>query len=116
MADRDATGHCPACGAAVSTAGSPVSPSAAVPDRPERATRWIAAVDGQRLRQVRRQHGLSMEKLADQAGLSLATVARLERDPRPRCRGRTLARLCAALGEAPASFTGEAPGPGETSG
>jgi DNA-binding Xre family transcriptional regulator len=116
MADRDGEGRCQACGAAVSTAGSPVPPSVAAPDRPERATRWIAAVDGQRLRQVRRQRGLSIEKLADQAGLSLATVGRLERDPHPRCRGRTLARLCAALGEAPASFTRVAPGSGGTSG
>jgi transcriptional regulator with XRE-family HTH domain len=85
-----------------------------VVDRPERARRWIAAVDGQRLRTVRRQHGLSMEKLADQAGLSLATVARLERDPRPRCHVRTLGLLCAALGEAPAALTREIPSSGGT--
>jgi len=36
-------------------------------------------VDGQRLRFLRRQHGLSQETLAYQAGISPATVARLER-------------------------------------
>ena len=36
-------------------------------------------LDGQRLRQLRRQRGLSQEELADQAGVSLTTVARLER-------------------------------------
>ena len=31
-------------------------------------------LDGQRLRQLRRQRGLSQEELADQAGVSLTTV------------------------------------------
>jgi len=35
-------------------------------------------VDGHRLRQLRRQRGLSQEKLADKAGISPATVARLD--------------------------------------
>jgi len=62
-------------------------------------------LDGQRLRQLRRQHGLSQEELADQAGLSVATVARLERQASAPCRGRTLGRLARALGEQPASTT-----------
>ncbi|MGI8450135.1 MAG: helix-turn-helix domain-containing protein [Streptosporangiaceae bacterium] len=59
-------------------------------------------LDGQRLRQLRRQRGLSQEELADQAGLSVTTVARLERRPNAPCRGRTLGRLARALGEHPA--------------
>ena len=65
---------------------------------------WIVMLDGQRLRQLRRQHGLSQEKLADLADVSLTTVARLERRPNSPCRGRTLARLAAALGEEPAAI------------
>ncbi len=60
---------------------------------------WTTALDGPRLRQLRRQRGLSQEQLADQAGLSLTTVTRLERQMPAACRGRTLARLAAALGE-----------------
>lgn len=65
---------------------------------------WTTALDGPRLRQLRRQHGLSQEQLADQAGLSLTTVTRLERQVRAACRGRTLARLAAALDEDPAAL------------
>jgi DNA-binding XRE family transcriptional regulator len=72
--------------------------------RPDRW--WITALDGKRLRALRRQRGLSQEKLADRAGISTATVARLERHPHPSCRGRTLARLAAALGEYPATIMG----------
>ena len=67
-------------------------------------------LDGQRLRQLRRQRGLSQEGLADQAGLSVATVARLERQTSAPCRGRTLGRLARALGEHPATSTLRAPG------
>jgi transcriptional regulator with XRE-family HTH domain len=70
-----------------------------------RAHRWNTALDGQRLRQLRHQHGLSQEQLAAKAGISLATVARLERTPRTTCRTRTLARLAAALAELPAALT-----------
>jgi transcriptional regulator with XRE-family HTH domain len=65
---------------------------------------WITVLDGQRLRQLRRQRGLSQEKLADRAGISTATVARLERHPHPSCQGRTLARLAAALDEQPTAI------------
>ena len=67
------------------------------------AQRWLAVVDGNRLRQLRRQRGLSQAELAGQAGISLSTVARLERSqPGAPCRTRTLARLAAVLGEDPA--------------
>jgi transcriptional regulator with XRE-family HTH domain len=64
----------------------------------------MVSIDGQRLRQLRLQGGLSQEMLADRAGVSLATVGRLERHGHPSCRGRTLARLAAALGEHPAAI------------
>jgi transcriptional regulator with XRE-family HTH domain len=66
---------------------------------------WTTTVDGTRLRQARREHALSRAELAGTAGISVATLARLERQPRTRCRGRTLARLALALGEDPASTT-----------
>ena len=55
------------------------------------------------MRELRREHGLSQEALADRAGISLATVARLERQSPGSVPGRTLARLAAALDEQPAS-------------
>jgi Helix-turn-helix domain len=64
----------------------------------------MVIIDGQRLRQLRRQRGLSQETLADRAGVSVATVGRLERCGRPSCRGRTLGRLAAVLGEHPAAI------------
>jgi transcriptional regulator with XRE-family HTH domain len=70
-----------------------------------RAQRWTTALDGLKLRQLRRQHGLSQEKLADRAGTSPTTMARLERQHQARCRPYTLARLAAALGEHPASIS-----------
>jgi DNA-binding transcriptional regulator YiaG len=62
-------------------------------------------LDGHLLRQLRRQRGLSQEELADQAGISLTTVARLERQPHAPCRGWTLGRLAKAVGEDPTTMT-----------
>jgi DNA-binding XRE family transcriptional regulator len=62
-------------------------------------------LDGHLLRQLRHQHGLSQAELADQAGISLTTVARLERQPHAPCRGWTLGRLARAIGEDPATMT-----------
>lgn len=78
-------------------------------------------VDGQRLRLLRRERGLSQEKLAYRAGVSVAAVARLERQARASCRGHTLARLAAALREEPAAFmppagTGPSQDPGRADG
>lgn len=61
--------------------------------------RWFTAVDGARLRQLRRERGLSPAELAGKADIALSTVLRLERQPEPACRTRTLARLAAALGQ-----------------
>jgi transcriptional regulator with XRE-family HTH domain len=66
--------------------------------------RWFTVLDGRRLRHLRRQHGLSREQFADRAGISPATVARLERQAAAPCRCRTLGRLAAALGEDPVRF------------
>jgi transcriptional regulator with XRE-family HTH domain len=67
--------------------------------------RWTTVLDGARLRHQRRQLGLSQEQLADRAGISLTTMRRLERQPTPPCRCRTIARLANALGEDPARLT-----------
>ena len=48
---------------------------------------------------MRREHGLSQEQLAWAAGVSITTIAKLEREPRSSCTERTLALLCEALGE-----------------
>jgi DNA-binding XRE family transcriptional regulator len=64
-----------------------------------RGQRWITTVDGQRLRERRRQRGLAQEELANLAGVGVTTVARLERQPQANCRTWTLARIAAALGE-----------------
>jgi DNA-binding XRE family transcriptional regulator len=68
------------------------------------AQRWTTVLDGERLRQLRRQHGLSQEELADLARASLTTVAQLERQHRSPCRSWTLGRLAAALKETPAAI------------
>ena len=44
-----------------------------------RAQRWTTIADGQRIRELRRQRGLAQAELAGLAGVSLDTVARLER-------------------------------------
>jgi predicted transcriptional regulator len=58
-------------------------------------------LDGDRLRHLRQQRGLSQNELADQAKVSLTTVARLGRRRHAPCRGWTLGRLARALGEHP---------------
>ena len=73
--------------------------------------RWFTVVDGVRLRQLRRQHGLSPAELAAKAGISLPPVLRLERRPWPSCRTRTAARRAAAVGESPADLTCNQPSP-----
>ena len=68
------------------------------------ADRWTAVIDGQRLRELRRQQALSQAELAKLAGVSVHTVSKLERQPASCCRSRTLARLAVALGEFPAGI------------
>jgi DNA-binding XRE family transcriptional regulator len=66
-------------------------------------------IDGRQLRRWRRHYGLSQEKLAYQAGISITTVARLERQSRASCRGYTLGRLATALAEQAAAITAPEP-------
>ena len=66
-------------------------------------------LDGDRLRHLRQQRGLSQNELADQAAVSLTTVARLERQRHAPCRGWTLGRLARALGQHPATMTLQRP-------
>jgi DNA-binding XRE family transcriptional regulator len=67
---------------------------------------WTTVIDGRRLQQLRRQHGLCQEGLAYQAGISPQTMSRLERQARASCRTRTLGRLARALDEPPDAITG----------
>jgi len=66
-----------------------------------RARRWTTVADGQRIRELRHQCGLGQAELAERAGVSLHTIARLERQHRTGCRTRTLARIAAVLGGQP---------------
>lgn len=92
-----------------STRPSAESPTIANAERMRGTQRWTTALDGLKLRQLRHQHGLSQEKLADLADISLTTMSRLERHHRSPCRTYTLARIAAALGEPAASISFAAP-------
>ena len=81
------------------------------PSTTRSADRWFIVVDGVRLRQLRRQHGLSPAELAAKTRISLPTVLRLERQPLPSCRTRTAARLATALGQSAADLTCNQPSP-----
>ncbi len=72
--------------------------------RPKPGQRWITVLDGEQLRELRRQRGLSRLELAGRAGISLSTLARLESQSRRPCRTRTLALIARALGEDPAAL------------
>jgi anti-sigma regulatory factor (Ser/Thr protein kinase)/DNA-binding XRE family transcriptional regulator len=82
------------------------------------AQRWVTHLDGHRLRRLRRYHGLTQAELAAKAGLSNATVARLEASTCLACRCRTMARLAAALGTEPTTLTARpaCTGPGYSTG
>ena len=70
-------------------------------------SRWTTVIDGQLLREMRRQRGLSQQRLADLAGVSLTTVARLERRPMQPCRTWTLCRLAHVLQHHPGPRSAE---------
>ena len=76
----------------------------AVNAAPVQAQRWFVMADGQRLWQLRREQRLSRQALARRAGVSVSTVAQLERQTRTSCRGRTLARLAVALSVQPTAL------------
>jgi hypothetical protein len=65
----------------------------------------MVTIDGNLLQRMRHGRGLSRETLAWTAGLGITTLARLEGQPRPRCRYQTLARLATVLGENPRAIT-----------
>jgi transcriptional regulator with XRE-family HTH domain len=55
------------------------------------------ALDGARLRQLRRERGLSARKLAERANLCVRQIWRLEAGHRPNVRAITVARIALAL-------------------
>lgn len=67
----------------------------------ERIRPQVFFLDGSQLRRLRAERGLSQQTLADDAGISVTTVARLEGQSCAPCRGRTLGRLARALGQHP---------------
>ena len=82
--------------------GLPAAPASAWSG--SQARRWFVVADGHRLRQLRREQRLSQEALASRAGISVGTIGQLERQAYAFCRGRTLARLAAALGKQPTAL------------
>ncbi len=87
-------------------AAHPASPAALIMHAATtRRTQWSAIIDGRQLGHLRALHGLTRQQLASHAGLSPATLARLERQDTARCHPRTTARLAIALTEHPAAFT-----------
>lgn len=70
-----------------------------------RGQRWMTVANGQRLRELRCQQGLTREELASLARVSPTTVFRLESQEEASCRTWTLARIAVALGERFTSLT-----------
>jgi predicted transcriptional regulator len=58
---------------------------------------WMAVVDGDMLRKLRCDLGLSQKELTDRAKVDKRTVKKLETDPSARCLPRVAARLAMAL-------------------
>jgi DNA-binding XRE family transcriptional regulator len=100
----DLIGTAPAIVSRLSICESGLSAAPAPAWSGSRARRWFVVADGQRLRQLRREQRLSQEALARRAGISVSTIGQLERQAYASCRGRTLARLAAALGTQPTAL------------
>jgi anti-sigma regulatory factor (Ser/Thr protein kinase)/DNA-binding XRE family transcriptional regulator len=98
-----------------SLVGSQPAPALPIADSGRTIPPRTTVLDGARLRRLRRLRGLSQERLASHAGISLTTVTRLESQSCAPCRCRTLGRLAAALGEHPAAILPDA-GPGTGTG
>jgi anti-sigma regulatory factor (Ser/Thr protein kinase)/DNA-binding XRE family transcriptional regulator len=75
------------------------------PNRHGQAQTHMTILSGDRLRQARRKHGLSRERLAHTARIGLTTITRLEQQPSSPVRLSTLYALAAALSQAPADLT-----------
>lgn len=86
------------------TADPPTTMPGATPTTARQARTWTTIANGAQVRVLRLQHRLTRRDLASRAGVSPATIARIERQPRASCRGRTLARVAAALGTDPAAI------------
>jgi transcriptional regulator with XRE-family HTH domain len=59
---------------------------------------------GQRLRRVRAQRGLTLEKLFSETGVSVATISRIERGGSKEIDAGTLVSLCEWMGVRPEEF------------
>ncbi len=60
---------------------------------------WLAVVDGELVRKLRRNLGLSQSALADRAEVGRRTVNKLENLPSARCLPHLASRLATALNE-----------------
>lgn len=68
---------------------------------------WIVTFDGIRLRQRRRERGLSQERLSHRSRVSLGTIQRIEKLPAASCHVGTLQRLANALSSNPDALIDE---------
>jgi hypothetical protein len=68
---------------------------------------WIVVLDGARLRRARARARLTQRTLAAESTVGLATIRRLEGQPRPHCHFRARARLAMALGTHPQALTAD---------
>lgn len=59
---------------------------------------------GQRLRRVRAQRGLTLERLFSETGVSVATISRIERGGSKEIEAGTLVSLCKWMGVRPEEF------------
>lgn len=59
---------------------------------------------GQRLRRVREKRGLTLERLWNETGVSIATLSRVERGGSKEIDGGTLVQLCRWMGVQPEEF------------
>jgi DNA-binding XRE family transcriptional regulator len=77
----------------------PVSPLTLAAREAKLPRPWLAVVDGDMLRKLRCNLGLTQKALADRAEVGRQTVNKLENVPSARCLPRVAARLAMALNE-----------------
>jgi transcriptional regulator with XRE-family HTH domain len=76
-------------------------------DRVRAVQYWIVTFDGTRLRQRRKELGLSQERLAYRSRVSHRSIQRIELLPEANCHVRTLRRLACALSSDPDGLIAE---------
>lgn len=81
--------------------------------RPAAVKGWYVTLDGQRLRDLRTERGLSQKSVCEQAGIHPKTISRLEAERWPTCRGRTAALIARTLGTSPESLLAPVPDPSD---